>query len=140
MGKFGCCPHFLSILWVVHTDMSARVVQGGEMSRSFGVNTGVKQGCVLTQIFSTSSVWQWLSSSITTSLLQMALPSSTGSMVASVISAICKYRRLQLIAYWLNAYTALSHRILESQTKPFTPEENSPGNRIPVICINWLFA
>ena len=27
--------------------MSARVVQGGELSKSFGVNTGVKQGCVL---------------------------------------------------------------------------------------------
>jgi len=29
-----------------HTDMSARVVQEGELSKSFGVNTGVKQGCV----------------------------------------------------------------------------------------------
>jgi len=30
---------------------------------------------------------------------------------------LTKYRRLQLIAYRLNALTALSHRILESQTK-----------------------
>ena len=30
--------------------MNARVVQGGEMSKSFGVNTGVKQGCVLAPI------------------------------------------------------------------------------------------
>jgi len=47
LGKFGCPPHFLSILREFHTDMSARVVQGGELSKSFGVNTGVKQGCVL---------------------------------------------------------------------------------------------
>ena len=50
LGKFGCPPHFLSILREFHTDMSARVVQGGELSKSFDnscVNTGVKQGCVL---------------------------------------------------------------------------------------------
>jgi len=39
LGKFGCPPHFLSILREFHTDMSARVVQGGELSKSFGVNT-----------------------------------------------------------------------------------------------------
>ena len=33
-----------------HTDMSARVMQGGELSKSFGVNTGVKQGCVLAPV------------------------------------------------------------------------------------------
>jgi len=30
--------------------MSARVVQGGEMLKSFGVKTGVKQGCVLATV------------------------------------------------------------------------------------------
>ena len=30
--------------------MSARVVQVGELSKSFGVNTGVKQGCVLAPV------------------------------------------------------------------------------------------
>ena len=30
--------------------MSARVVQGRELSKSFGVNTGVKQGCVLAPV------------------------------------------------------------------------------------------
>ena len=43
LGKFGCPPYFLSILREFHTDMSACVVQGGEKSKSFGVNTGVKQ-------------------------------------------------------------------------------------------------
>ena len=43
LGKFGCPPHFLSILREFHTDLSTRVVQGGEMLKSFGVNTGVKQ-------------------------------------------------------------------------------------------------
>ena len=42
LGKFGCPPHFLSILREFHTDMSARVAQGGELSKSFCVNTGVK--------------------------------------------------------------------------------------------------
>ena len=32
LGKFGCPPHFLTILREFHTGMSARVVQGGEMS------------------------------------------------------------------------------------------------------------
>ena len=30
--------------------MSARIVQGEELSKSFGVNTGVKQGCVLAPV------------------------------------------------------------------------------------------
>ena len=46
LGKRGCPPHFLSILREFDTDMSARVVQAGELSKSFGVSTGVKQGCV----------------------------------------------------------------------------------------------
>ena len=39
LGKFGCYPHFRSILREFHTDMSARVEQGGELSKRFGVNT-----------------------------------------------------------------------------------------------------
>jgi len=39
--------HFLSILREIHAGMSSRIVQGGELSKNFGVNTGVKQGCVL---------------------------------------------------------------------------------------------
>jgi len=50
LGKFGCPPHFLSILCEFHTDMSAHVVQEGELSKSFGVNTGVKQSCVLAPV------------------------------------------------------------------------------------------
>jgi len=50
LGKFGCPPHFLSILREFHTNMSARVMQGGELSKSFGVNTGVKQGCILAPV------------------------------------------------------------------------------------------
>ena len=50
LGKSVCPPHFLSMLREFHTDMSARVMQGGELSKSFGVNTGVKQGCVLAPV------------------------------------------------------------------------------------------
>jgi len=50
LGKFGCSPRFLSILREFHADMSGRFVQGGEMSKSFGVNTGVRQGCVLAPV------------------------------------------------------------------------------------------
>ena len=50
LGKFGCPPHYLSSLREFHTDMSAHVVQGGEMSKNFSVNTGVKQGCVLAPV------------------------------------------------------------------------------------------
>jgi len=49
LGKFGCPPHFLSILREFHTDMSARVVQR-ELSKSFRVNARVKQGCVLAPV------------------------------------------------------------------------------------------
>ena len=42
-----CPPHFLSILREFQTGLNARIVQGKEMSESFGVNTGVEQGCVL---------------------------------------------------------------------------------------------
>jgi len=41
---------FLSILRELHTSMSDRVVQGEMMSKSLGVNTGVKQGCVVAPV------------------------------------------------------------------------------------------
>jgi len=50
LGKFGCPIHFVNILREFQTDMSARVVHGGEMSESFGVNTEVKQGCILATV------------------------------------------------------------------------------------------
>ena len=39
--------HLFSILWECHAGMSAGIVQGGEMSKSFGVNSRVKHGCAL---------------------------------------------------------------------------------------------
>jgi len=33
LSKFGCPPHFLSILREFHTDVSASVVQGGDCRR-----------------------------------------------------------------------------------------------------------
>jgi len=83
LGKFRCPPHFLSILREFHTDMSARVVQGGEMSKSFG--------CVLAPV--SFNLFLVAMSFVTTSLLQMAFASSTGSMAACLISAVCEQRQ-----------------------------------------------
>jgi len=47
LSKFGCPPHFLTILREFHDGMQARVVIGGQESDPFEVLAGVKQGCVL---------------------------------------------------------------------------------------------
>ena len=75
-----------------HTDMGACVVQAGEMSKSFGVNTGVKQGCVLAPV-----IFNLFPVAVTLvfrhNISQMAFASSTGSMAACLISTVCKQRR-----------------------------------------------
>jgi len=91
--KFGCPPRFLGILREFHTDMRARVVQGGELSKSFGVNTGVKQGCVLAPVIFNLFLVAVTLVFVTTSLLQMAFASSTGSMAVSLVSVVCKQWR-----------------------------------------------
>ena len=47
LSKFGCPPHFLTILQEFHDGMKARVIIGGQESDRFEVLAGVKQGCVL---------------------------------------------------------------------------------------------
>lgn len=47
LSKIGVPPKFLSILQQLHDGMQARVLMGELQSESFGVNVGVKQGCVL---------------------------------------------------------------------------------------------
>jgi len=70
--------------------MSARVVQGRELSKSFGVNTGVKQGCVPAPvIFNLFLVAVTLVFRHNISAA-MAFASSAGSMAACLISAVCK--------------------------------------------------
>ena len=72
--------------------MGACVVQAGEMSKSFGVNTGVKQGCVLAPV-----IFNLFPVAVTLvfrhNISQMAFASSTGSMAACLISTVCKQRR-----------------------------------------------
>ena len=72
--------------------MSARVVQGGDTSKSFGFNTGVKQGCVLAPVvFNLFSVAVTLVFRHNISAADgVRIKYSTGSMAACLISAVCK--------------------------------------------------
>ncbi len=47
LKKYGCPDHFISLIMGFHDNMYARVNVGGELSESFAVKNGVKQGCVL---------------------------------------------------------------------------------------------
>lgn len=44
---YGCPEKLVNIIKQFHTDMKAQISVGGEPSEAFGVNHGVKQGCVL---------------------------------------------------------------------------------------------
>ena len=50
MRKFGCPRKFTAIVQAFHSDMKASVAIGGEETESFGVGTGVKQGCVVAPV------------------------------------------------------------------------------------------
>lgn len=50
MRKFGCPRKFTAIVEAFHSDMRATVAIGGEETESFGVGTGVKQGCVMAPV------------------------------------------------------------------------------------------
>ena len=45
--KCGCPEKFITMIEALHTGMMANVSVGGEVSESFSVTIGVKQGCVL---------------------------------------------------------------------------------------------
>ena len=47
LRKYGCPEKFTTIIEAIHTGMMANVSVGREVSESFGVTNGVKQGCVL---------------------------------------------------------------------------------------------
>ncbi|KAK2188622.1 hypothetical protein NP493_126g00029 [Ridgeia piscesae] len=47
LRKFGCPEKFPTMIEALHTGMMANVTAGGEVSESFSVTNGVKQGCVL---------------------------------------------------------------------------------------------
>ena len=47
LRKYGCPEKFTTMIEVLHTGMMANVSVGGEVSESFSVTNGVKQGCVL---------------------------------------------------------------------------------------------
>ena len=53
LNKFGCPPHFLTILREFHYGMKARVIIGGQESDPFEVLAGVRQGCVLAPVILT---------------------------------------------------------------------------------------
>ena len=47
LRKYGCPQKFTTMIEALHTGMMANVSVGGEVSESFAVTNGVKQGCVL---------------------------------------------------------------------------------------------
>ena len=50
LGKYGCPEKFITMIEALHAGMMANVTEltvGGEVSESFNVINGVKQGCVL---------------------------------------------------------------------------------------------
>ena len=47
LQKYGCPEKFTTMIEALHTGMMATVSVGGEVSESFRVTNGVKQGCVL---------------------------------------------------------------------------------------------
>ena len=47
LRKYGCPEKFSTMIEALHTGMMANVSVGGEVSETFGVTNGVKQGCVL---------------------------------------------------------------------------------------------
>lgn len=47
LGKIGCPPKFVTMVRLLHEEMSASVLVDGQQSESFKVQTGVKQGCVI---------------------------------------------------------------------------------------------
>ena len=47
LRKYGCPEKFTTMIEALHTGMIANVSVGGEISESFSVTNGVKQGCVL---------------------------------------------------------------------------------------------
>ena len=47
LRKYGCPEKFTTMIEALHTGMMANVSVGGEVSETFGVTNGVKQGCVL---------------------------------------------------------------------------------------------
>ena len=47
LGKYGCPEKFTTMIEALHTGMMANSSVGGEVSESFSITKGVKQGCVL---------------------------------------------------------------------------------------------
>ena len=47
LRKYGCPEKFTTMIDALHTGMMANVSVGGEVSESFSVTNGVKQGCIL---------------------------------------------------------------------------------------------
>ena len=47
LGRYGCPGKFINITKLLHEGMEAQVMIGGELSDTFPVTNGVKQGCTL---------------------------------------------------------------------------------------------
>ena len=58
LRKYGCPEKFTTMIEALHTGLMANVSVGGEVSESFSVTNGVKQGCILPPHSSPSSYQQ----------------------------------------------------------------------------------
>ena len=47
LGRYGCLVKFINIIKLFHEGMESQVMTGGELSDTFPVTNGVKQGCIL---------------------------------------------------------------------------------------------
>ena len=47
LSKVGCPPKLISLIQCLYTNVNARLIFDGKVSKSFAYNGGVKQGCKL---------------------------------------------------------------------------------------------
>lgn len=63
LGKLGCPAKFIRIIKKLYTNVQARLIIDGELTKAFEYNSGVKQGCKLAPtlygIYAPNSISLW---------------------------------------------------------------------------------
>ena len=96
LRKYGCPEKFTTTIEALHTGIMAIISVGGEVSESFSVTNGVKQGCVLAPRSSPSSYQQY-----STRLSETWGMASTYSpdRALTYSTSHTSYRRTRLLGY-----------------------------------------